>query len=104
MSALVEAFSQVNQAQLYVSMSRARHAMHLFTDCKAALHEAVVRPSERVSALALVKMNQLAQQIARAAMQTSNTDAGKCRGWNDNDDPRSVALRGDSENPGFSEA
>ena len=45
----VSAFSQANQAQFYVSMSRARASMHLFTDSKAALKEAVMRPSERLS-------------------------------------------------------
>jgi RNA helicase len=45
----VSAFSQANEAQFYVSMSRARTAMHLFTDSKAALKEAVMRPSARVS-------------------------------------------------------
>ena len=52
-SAPVAAFAQVNEAQLYVSMSRARRSMHLVTDCKAALREAVSRPSERISALEL---------------------------------------------------
>jgi conjugative relaxase-like TrwC/TraI family protein len=52
-SAPVEAFSQVNQAQFYVSMSRARSAMHLVTDSKEALREAVCRPSERIAALEL---------------------------------------------------
>jgi ATP-dependent exoDNAse (exonuclease V) alpha subunit len=33
----VESFSQANEAQFYVSMSRARKAMHLFTDSKVAL-------------------------------------------------------------------
>jgi ATP-dependent exoDNAse (exonuclease V) alpha subunit len=45
----VAAFSQANEAQFYVSMSRARHAMHLYTDSKTALKEAVIRPSERLS-------------------------------------------------------
>jgi conjugative relaxase-like TrwC/TraI family protein len=45
----VSAFSQANQAQFYVSMSRARASMHLFTDSKAALKDAVMRPSERLS-------------------------------------------------------
>ena len=45
----VSAFSQANQAQFYVSMSRARASMHLFTDSKAALKEAVMSPSERLS-------------------------------------------------------
>ena len=45
----VSAFSQTNQAQFYVSMSRARAAMYLFTDSKVALREAVCRPSERLS-------------------------------------------------------
>ena len=50
----VDAFSQVNEAQFYVTMSRARQAMHLFTDCLPALREAVCRPSERLSGLELV--------------------------------------------------
>jgi ATP-dependent exoDNAse (exonuclease V) alpha subunit len=53
----VAAFSQTNEAQFYVSMSRARHAMHLYTDSKAALKEAVMRPSERVSPLELLERN-----------------------------------------------
>ena len=52
-SAPVAAFAQVSQAQLYVSMSRARRSMHLLTDCKEALREAVCRPSERISPLEL---------------------------------------------------
>src|SRR6266446_8237089 len=43
-SAPEAAFAQVSQAQLYVSMSRARRSMHLLTDCKEALREAVCRP------------------------------------------------------------
>ena len=34
-------------------MSRARCSMHLVTDCKEALREAVCRPSERISPLEL---------------------------------------------------
>jgi hypothetical protein len=45
----VPAFSQTNQAQFYVSMSRAGASTHLFTDSKVALKEAVARPSERLS-------------------------------------------------------
>jgi hypothetical protein len=45
----VRAFSQANEAQFYVSMSRARFAMHVFTDSKAALRDAVTRPSKRLS-------------------------------------------------------
>jgi hypothetical protein len=45
----VSAFSQANEAQFYVSMSRARTSMHLFTDSKVALKEAVTRPGDRLS-------------------------------------------------------
>jgi conjugative relaxase-like TrwC/TraI family protein len=48
-SSPVRSFGQVNRAQAYVSLSRARQQMHLFTDCKVALREAVCRPSERLS-------------------------------------------------------
>src|SRR5262245_42984568 len=51
----VAAFSQTNEAQFYVSMSRARHAMHLYTDSKVALREAVMRPSQRLSPLELLE-------------------------------------------------
>src|ERR1700731_3810801 len=45
----VRAFSQANEAQFFVTMSRARWAMHVFTDSKVALRDAVTRPSERLS-------------------------------------------------------
>jgi hypothetical protein len=51
----VRAFSQANEAQFYVSMSRARSAMHIFTDSKVALRDAVTRPSERLSFSELVR-------------------------------------------------
>jgi hypothetical protein len=51
----VRAFSQANEAQFYVSMSRGRSAMHLFTDSKVALREAVTRPSKRLSSWELVE-------------------------------------------------
>jgi ATP-dependent exoDNAse (exonuclease V) alpha subunit len=45
----VRAFSQANEAQFYVTMSRARWAMHVLTDSKVALRDAITRPSERLS-------------------------------------------------------
>jgi hypothetical protein len=45
----VRAFSRANEAQFYVSMSRAKWAMHVFTDSKVALRDAVTRPSKRLS-------------------------------------------------------
>jgi ATP-dependent exoDNAse (exonuclease V) alpha subunit len=50
----VESFSQANEAQFYVSMSRARKAMHLLTDSKVALREAVARKSARLSPWQLI--------------------------------------------------
>jgi ATP-dependent exoDNAse (exonuclease V) alpha subunit len=52
----VRAFSQANEAQFYVSMSRARFAMHVFTDSKLALRDAVTRPSERLSSWELLNL------------------------------------------------
>jgi len=54
LSVPIRAFSQVNQAQWYVSLSRARAAMYVFTDSLGALKEAVTRPSTRLSAHELV--------------------------------------------------
>jgi hypothetical protein len=45
----VGSFSQANDAQFYVTMSRARWAMHVFTDSKVALRDAVARSSKRLS-------------------------------------------------------
>jgi hypothetical protein len=45
----VAAFSKASEAHFYVSISRARASVHLFTDSKVALKEAVTRPSERLS-------------------------------------------------------
>jgi hypothetical protein len=50
----IESFSQANQAQFYVSMSRAGETMHLFTDSKVALREAVARPSSRLSPIEVI--------------------------------------------------
>jgi len=53
-SVSVRAFSQANEAQFYVSMSRARWAIHVFTDGKVALRDAVARPSKRLSSWEIV--------------------------------------------------
>jgi hypothetical protein len=63
----VSAFSQVNQAQFYVSMSRARAAMFLFTDSKVALREAVCRPSERLSPWELLEDNRRDRALVKQA-------------------------------------
>ena len=52
----VRSFSQANEAQFYVSMSRARWAMYVFTDSKVALRDAVTRPSERLSSWELLDL------------------------------------------------
>jgi ATP-dependent exoDNAse (exonuclease V) alpha subunit len=64
-SAPVESFSQVNRAQFYVTMSRARQAMHLFTDSKAALREAACRPSERLSSIEVGSENEIDDLLTR---------------------------------------
>ena len=65
----VRSFSQANEAQFYVTMSRARLAMHVFTDSKVALRDAVTKPSKRFSAwelLDLAKQNRtLKAELAR---------------------------------------
>jgi hypothetical protein len=55
----VDSFSQVNEAQFYVSMSRGREALHLFTDSKVALRETVTRPSSRLSPLELINSEEI---------------------------------------------
>src|SRR3984893_18564100 len=70
----VRAFSQANEAQFYVSMSRARFAMHVFTDSKVSLRDAVTRPSRRLSSWELFNLSEkdralkveLNRQLAKA--------------------------------------
>jgi hypothetical protein len=50
----VRSFSQANEAQFYVSMSRGRCGMLIFTDSKVVLREAVKRRSRRLSFWELV--------------------------------------------------
>jgi hypothetical protein len=72
----VRSFSQANEAQFYVTMSRARWAMHVFTDSKVALRDAVARPSQRLSAwelLDLAKQN----RTLKAALARQGTDPTK---------------------------
>ena len=71
------AASQANEAQFYVTMSRARWAMHVFTDSKVALRDAVTRPSKRLSSWELLDLAEqdrtlkaeLARQRAKAQKQ-----------------------------------
>ena len=66
----VRSFSHANEAQFYVSMSRARHAMYLFTDSKVALREAVCRPSERLSPWELLEVNARGKVLVKQAQRS----------------------------------
>jgi hypothetical protein len=52
----VRSFSQANEAQFYVTMSRARWAMYVFTDSKVALRDPVTRTSKRLSSWELLDL------------------------------------------------
>jgi len=73
----VRSFSQANEAQFYVTMSRARWAMDVFTDSKIALRDAVTRASKRLSSWELLDQAEqdrtlkaeLARQRARPKKQ-----------------------------------
>jgi hypothetical protein len=87
----VSAFSQANQAQFYVSMSRARASMHLFTDSKAALKEAVMRPSERLSPYEFISKSgngrDLVALVTRSGREALSKQKQK---WKD--EPREIVL------------
>src|ERR1700736_2827240 len=72
----VRAFSQANEAQFYVSMSRARWAMHVFTDSKVALRDAVIRPSQRLSSWDLLKLAEK-DRILKAEMDRQRAEPKK---------------------------
>jgi conjugative relaxase-like TrwC/TraI family protein len=68
----VRSFSQVNEAQWYVSLSRARAAMFVFTDSLLALKEAVIRPSRRLSAHEL--LGQIRDLPGRSSFSSPETN------------------------------
>ena len=71
----VRAFSQINEEQFYVSMSRAKWAMHIFTDSKVALRDAVTRPSKRLSSWELLDLAEKDRTLnAELARQRANSN------------------------------
>jgi hypothetical protein len=74
----VRAFSQANEAQFYVSMSRARWAMHVFTDSKVALRDAFIRPSKRLSSWELLNLAEKGRALkAELDRQRAKEQAGQ---------------------------
>ena len=78
-SAPVRAFGAVDRKQFYVTMSRARRSMHLYTDSIDGLRQAVCRTGERLSAVELAhdaeaylqRIQEFARNISQAK-QTAN--------------------------------
>jgi hypothetical protein len=69
----VRSFSQANEAEFYVTMSRTRWGMHVFTDSEVALRDAVTRPSERLSSWELLDMAEQDRTLkAELARQRAN--------------------------------
>ena len=75
-SAPVRAFGAVDRKQFYVTMSRARRSMHLYSDSIDGLREPVCRTGERLSAVELAnnaaylqRMRELAPNIFQAKRQ-----------------------------------
>jgi hypothetical protein len=73
----VRAFGAVDRKQFYVTMSRARRSMHLYTDSIDGLREAVCRTGERLSAVELAQNSEAYQQrrqeLARNIFQAKRT-------------------------------
>ena len=72
----VRSFSQANEAQFYVTMSRARWAIHVFTDSKVALRDAVIRPSKRLSSWELLNLAKQSRTL-KAELARQGTEPKK---------------------------
>jgi hypothetical protein len=76
-SAPVRSFGAVDRKQFYVTMSRARRSMHLYTDSIDGLRQAVCRTGERLSAVELTHDSeaylQRMQEIVRNIFQANRT-------------------------------
>ena len=84
-SASVRSFGAVDRKQFYVTMSRARRSMHLYTDSIDGLRQAVCRTGERLSAVELANdaeaylqrmQESLARNIFFQAKRTANLQHG----------------------------
>jgi hypothetical protein len=81
-SAPVESFAQVSREQFYVSMSRARQAMHLVTDNKSALRAAVTRTSQRLSPWELgngIEKEVIKRNVGQVDLQVGKQETKKQR-------------------------
>ena len=77
-SAPVRSFGAVDRKQFYVTMSRARRSMHLYTDSIDGLREAVCRTGERLSAVELANdaeayLQRMQEVLARNTFQAKRT-------------------------------
>ena len=77
-SAPVRSFGAVDRKQFYVTMSRARRSMHLYTDSVDGLREAVCRTGERLSAVELANdaeayLQRMQEVLARNTFQAKRT-------------------------------
>ena len=77
-SAPVRAFGAVDRKQFYVTMSRARRSMHLYTDSIDGLRQAVCRTGERLSAVELAHdaeayLRRIQELLARNISQAKQT-------------------------------
>jgi hypothetical protein len=83
-SAPVGSFGAVDRKQFYVTMSRARRSMHLYTDSIDGLRQAVCRTGERLSAVELAndseanlqRMQELLASNIFQAKRTANLQHG----------------------------
>ena len=77
-SAPVRSFGAVDRKQFYVTMSRARRSMHLYTDSIDGLRQAVCRTGERLSAVELANdaeayLQRMQEVLARNTFQAKRT-------------------------------
>jgi hypothetical protein len=73
-SAPVRSFGAVDRKKFYVTMSRARRSMHLYTDSRDGLRQAVCRTGERLSVVELANdseayLQRMQESLARNIFQ-----------------------------------
>lgn len=69
-AAAAESFPAANREQLYVSASRGRHSLSLYTDDQAGLREAVSIPTDMTSATELMARDRHRQRMAALAAES----------------------------------
>ncbi|MEI9911357.1 MAG: hypothetical protein WDO71_17865 [Bacteroidota bacterium] len=66
----VATFPASDMKQFYVSVSRGRYGVHIYTDDKVTMLEQVSKSRDRLSAIEMIKSNQTKEMVSNERLKT----------------------------------